>query len=72
MNLAIIPLRAYTLAGAYTGKFADLVESVALARMGKIHSVVGSCEIRLMKRLKTLRREKSSSVCSIPKAYRKR
>jgi hypothetical protein len=67
MNLAIIPLRAYTLAGAYTGKFADLD-----SRMGKIHSVVGSCEIRLMKRLKTLRREKSSSVYSIPKAYRKR
>ena len=39
MNLAIIPLRAYTLTGAYTGKFADLVELVALAKMGKIHSV---------------------------------
>jgi alcohol dehydrogenase, propanol-preferring len=42
MNLAIIPLRAYTLAGAYTGKFADLVVLVAFARMGKIQSVVSN------------------------------
>jgi alcohol dehydrogenase, propanol-preferring len=40
LNLALIPLRAYTLTGAYTGKFADLVELVALAKMGKINSVV--------------------------------
>jgi alcohol dehydrogenase, propanol-preferring len=40
MNLALIPLRAYTLTGAYTGKFADLVELIALAKMGKIQSVV--------------------------------
>ena len=37
LNLALIPLRA---AGAYTGKFADLVELVALAKTGKIQSVV--------------------------------
>ncbi|HEY9388059.1 MAG TPA: alcohol dehydrogenase [Nitrososphaeraceae archaeon] len=40
MNLALIPLRAYTLTGAYTGKFADLVELIVLAKMGKIQSVV--------------------------------
>jgi alcohol dehydrogenase, propanol-preferring len=40
MNLALIPLRAYTLTGASTGKFADLVELVALSKMGKIRSVV--------------------------------
>lgn len=40
LNLALIPLRAYTLTGAYTGKFADLVDLVALAKMGKIRSVV--------------------------------
>ncbi|HEU4443335.1 MAG TPA: alcohol dehydrogenase [Nitrososphaeraceae archaeon] len=40
LNLALIPLRAYTLTGAYTGKFADLVELVALAKSGKIQSVV--------------------------------
>jgi propanol-preferring alcohol dehydrogenase len=36
MNLALIPLRADTLTGAYTGKFADLVELVAHSKMGKI------------------------------------
>jgi alcohol dehydrogenase, propanol-preferring len=40
LNLPLIPLRAFTLAGAYTGKFADLLDLVALARSGKIQSVV--------------------------------
>jgi len=40
LNLPLVPLRAFTLTGAYTGKFADLVELVALARMNKIQSVV--------------------------------
>jgi propanol-preferring alcohol dehydrogenase len=40
LNLPLIPLRAFTLTGAYTGKFADLVELVALARMNKIQSLV--------------------------------
>ncbi len=40
LNLPLIPLRAYTLAGVYTGKFADLVELVSLARMNKVQSVV--------------------------------
>ena len=31
LNLPLVPLRAFTLTGAYTGKFADLVELVALA-----------------------------------------
>ncbi len=40
LNLPLIPLRAFTLTGAYTGKFSDLVDLVALARSGKIQSVV--------------------------------
>ncbi|MEO9320484.1 MAG: alcohol dehydrogenase [Nitrososphaera sp.] len=40
LNLPLIPLRAFTLTGAYTGKFADLVELVALAGSGAIQSVV--------------------------------
>ncbi len=40
LNLPLIPLRAFTLTGAYTGKYADLVEMVELARMNKIQSVV--------------------------------
>jgi alcohol dehydrogenase, propanol-preferring len=40
LNLPLVPLRAFTLTGAYTGKFADLVELVALAKMNKIQSVV--------------------------------
>ena len=31
LNLPLVPLRAFRLTGAYTGKFADLVELVALA-----------------------------------------
>lgn len=40
LNLPLVPLRAFTLTGAYTGKFADLVELVSLAKMNKIKSVV--------------------------------
>jgi propanol-preferring alcohol dehydrogenase len=40
LNLPLIPLRAFHLTGAYTGKFADLVELVALAGQGAIQSVV--------------------------------
>ena len=40
LNLPLVPLRAFTLTGAYTGKFADLVELVQLAKMNKIQSVV--------------------------------
>lgn len=40
LNLPLVPLRAFTLTGAYTGKFADLVELVALARTNKVQSVV--------------------------------
>lgn len=40
LNLPLIPLRAFTLTGAYTGKFSDLIDLVALAKFGKIQSVV--------------------------------
>ncbi|HKX81258.1 MAG TPA: alcohol dehydrogenase [Nitrososphaera sp.] len=40
LNLPLVPLRAFTLTGAYTGKFADLVELVELAKMNRIQSVV--------------------------------
>ena len=40
LNLPLIPLRAFTLTGAYTGKFADLVELVSLATKGAVQSVV--------------------------------
>ena len=40
LNLPLIPLRAFTLTGAYTGKFADLIDLVALAKSEKIQSVV--------------------------------
>jgi propanol-preferring alcohol dehydrogenase len=40
LNLPLIPLRAFTLTGAYTGKYADLVELVEIAKKGKIQSVV--------------------------------
>ncbi|MGH9955164.1 MAG: zinc-binding dehydrogenase, partial [Nitrososphaera sp.] len=40
LGLATVPLRAFTLTGAYTGNFADLVELIALARSGKIKPVV--------------------------------
>jgi propanol-preferring alcohol dehydrogenase len=40
LNLPLVPLRAITITGGYTGKFADLVELVALAKQGKIQSTV--------------------------------
>lgn len=40
LNLPLIPLRAFTLTGAYTGKYADLVELVDLAKKGKVQSIV--------------------------------
>jgi propanol-preferring alcohol dehydrogenase len=40
LNLPLIPLRAFTLTGAYTGKYADLVELVELAKKDKIQSIV--------------------------------
>src|ERR687897_3132087 len=40
LNLPLVPLRAFNITGAYTCKFADLVELVALARMNKIQSLV--------------------------------
>jgi propanol-preferring alcohol dehydrogenase len=40
LNLPLIPLRAFTLTGAYTGKYADLVELVEIAKKGKLQSVV--------------------------------
>jgi propanol-preferring alcohol dehydrogenase len=40
LGLATVPLRAFTLTGAYTGNFADLVELIALAKSGKIKPVV--------------------------------
>jgi propanol-preferring alcohol dehydrogenase len=40
LNLPLIPLRAFTLTGAYTGKYSDMVELVELAKKGKIQSVV--------------------------------
>jgi len=40
INLPMIPLRGYTITGAYTGTFRDLTELVSLASEGKIQSVV--------------------------------
>ena len=40
LNLPLIPLRAYTITGAYTGKYSDLVDLVELAKQGKIQSLV--------------------------------
>lgn len=40
LNLPLVPLRAITIAGGYTGKFADLVELVALAKQGRLQSTV--------------------------------
>jgi alcohol dehydrogenase, propanol-preferring len=42
LGLAAVPLRAFTLTGAYTGKFADLAELIALAKSGKIKPVVSN------------------------------
>ncbi|MEM0365116.1 MAG: alcohol dehydrogenase [Candidatus Nitrosocaldus sp.] len=40
LNLALMPLRAYRIIGSYTGKYADLVELVALSRRGMVKSVI--------------------------------
>lgn len=40
INLPLIPLRAFTITGAYTGKYSDLVELVEIAKKGKLQSVV--------------------------------
>lgn len=40
LGLATVPLRAFSLTGAYTGNFADLVELITLAKAEKIKPVV--------------------------------
>ncbi|MGE0388743.1 MAG: zinc-binding alcohol dehydrogenase [Candidatus Nitrosocosmicus sp.] len=40
LNLPMIPLRGYTLTGAYTGTFSDLTELVNLASQGKVQTVL--------------------------------
>lgn len=40
LNLPMIPLRGYTLTGAYTGTFQDLTELVDLASSGKVHTIL--------------------------------
>lgn len=40
LNLPMIPLRGYTLTGAYTGTFSDLAELVSLASQGKVRTVI--------------------------------
>ncbi len=40
LNLPLVPLRAFTLTGAYTGSYASLVELVELAKKGKVQSIV--------------------------------
>jgi propanol-preferring alcohol dehydrogenase len=40
LSLPIIPLRGFTITGAYTGSFNDLVDLVNLSKSGKIKSVV--------------------------------
>jgi alcohol dehydrogenase, propanol-preferring len=40
LNLPMIPLRGYTLTGAYTGTFQDLTELVNLASDGKVRTVL--------------------------------
>ena len=40
LSLPIIPLRGYTITGAYTGSFNDLVDLVNLSKTGAIRSVV--------------------------------
>ena len=39
LNLPLVPLRAFTITGEYTGRFNDLVELVSLFKKGKISSV---------------------------------
>jgi propanol-preferring alcohol dehydrogenase len=40
LNLALMPLRALKIIGSYTGKYADLVELVALAKKNVVKSIV--------------------------------
>ncbi|MFQ5940797.1 MAG: alcohol dehydrogenase [Nitrososphaerales archaeon] len=40
LNLALMPLRAFKIIGSYTGKYADLVELVALAKKNIVKSIV--------------------------------
>ncbi len=40
LNLPLVPLRAYKIIGSYTGRYADLVELVALARRGMVKSII--------------------------------
>jgi len=40
LNLPMIPLRGYTLTGAYTGTFQDLTELVDLASSGKVRTIL--------------------------------
>jgi len=40
INLPLIPLRAFTITGAYTGKYSDLVDLVEIAKQGKLQSTV--------------------------------
>jgi propanol-preferring alcohol dehydrogenase len=40
LNLALMPLRAFRIIGSYTGKYADLVELVALAQKNTVKSIV--------------------------------
>ncbi len=40
LNLPLIPLRAFKIIGSYTGRCADLVELVALAKRGIVKSIV--------------------------------
>jgi propanol-preferring alcohol dehydrogenase len=39
LNL-LVPLQAFTLTGSYTGTFVDLTNLVAIAKYGKIRSVI--------------------------------
>lgn len=40
LSLPTVPLRAFNISGAYTGKFSDLVELVELSKLGRIQSLV--------------------------------
>ena len=40
LNLPLVPLRSFTLTGSYTGTFVDLTNIVAIAKYGKIRSVI--------------------------------
>ncbi|HYY65864.1 MAG TPA: zinc-binding dehydrogenase [Nitrososphaeraceae archaeon] len=40
LNLPLVPLRSFTLTGSYTGTFVDLTNLVAIAKYGKIRSVI--------------------------------